>query len=166
LARQALDEPSFCAAPIWQGEPAETGAVARKVEHSLLAAWIAGRGRGSGARQLARLLELAELPQHLRGGLASGGRAEVIRAWPLGDNAGMAGVETSRGLLIHVVRLKDGKIADYRIVAPTEWNFHPAGPLAQALARLETGASLEAAARLVSQSLDPCVAYAVELLEQ
>ncbi|MCU0933366.1 MAG: nickel-dependent hydrogenase large subunit [Thiobacillaceae bacterium] len=166
LARQALDEPSFCASPIWQGEPAETGAVARRADHSLLAAWIAGRGRGAGARQLARLLELAELPQHLRGGLASGGRAEVIRAWPLGDNAGMAGVETSRGLLIHVVRLKDGKIADYRIVAPTEWNFHPAGPLAQALSGLRTDVGLEAAARLVSQSLDPCVAYAVELLEQ
>lgn len=166
LAWQALDDPSFCAAPIWQGEPAETGAVARRAEHPLLAAWIARRGRGAGARLVARLLELAEMPQHLRGGSLSGSHAEVIRAWPLGDNAGMAGVETSRGLLIHVVRLKDGKIADYRIVAPTEWNFHPAGPLAQALAGLGTGAGLEAAARLVSQSLDPCVAYAVELLEQ
>jgi len=166
LARHALDAPSFCAAPLWQAEPAETGAVARRADHDLLAAWIARRGRGAGARLLARLLELAELPQHLRGGSASTGRAEVIRAWPLGDNAGMAGVETSRGLLIHVVRLKDGKVEEYRIVAPTEWNFHPAGPLAQALARLETGASLEAAARLVSQSLDPCVAYGVELLEQ
>jgi Ni,Fe-hydrogenase I large subunit len=84
----------------------------------------------------------------------------------LEENAGMAGVETSRGLLLHVARLKDGKIAEYRIVAPTEWNFHPAGPLAQALSGLGAGAGLESAARLVSQSLDPCVAYGVELLEQ
>jgi len=166
LARRALAEPAFCAAPIWQGEPAETGAVARRAEHPLLAAWIARRGRGAGARLLARLLELAELPQRLVAEADSGGRARVVRAWALGDNAGMAGVETSRGLLIHVVRLQDGKIADYRIVAPTEWNFHPAGPLVQALSGLQTGASLESAAQLVSQSLDPCVAYVVELLEQ
>ncbi len=166
LARRAQDEPGFCAAPTWLGDPAETGAVARAAAHPLLLAWIDRHGRGAGARLLARLLELAELPQHLRGGSMSAGRVEVIRAWPLGDNAGMAGVETSRGLLIHVVRLKDGKVEEYRIVAPTEWNFHPAGPLAQALARLEAGASLETAARLVSQSLDPCVAYGVELLEQ
>ena len=28
-----------------------------------------------------------------------------------------------------------GRIADYRIVAPTEWNFHPDGPFVRALAR-------------------------------
>lgn len=132
----------------------------------MLAAWIARRGPGAGARLLARLLELAELPRRLRAEPDPGRESRVVRAWPLEENAGMAGVETSRGLLIHVARLKDGKVADYRIVAPTEWNFHPAGPLAQALAGLETGAGLESAARLVSQSLDPCVAYAVELSEQ
>lgn len=165
LARRALVEPAFCAAPTWRDAPAETGALARAGNRPLLASWIARRGRGAGARLLARLLELAELPQRLRGGSLSGGRNQVLRAWALGDNAGLAGVETSRGLLIHVARLEEGRVADYRIVAPTEWNFHPAGPLAQALAGLATGAGLEAAARLVSQSLDPCVAYGVELID-
>lgn len=166
LARRALADPAFCAAPLWNGAPAETGALARMADHPMLAAWIARRGSGAGARLLARLLELAELPQRLRAEPDPAGRSKVVRAWPLEENAGMAGVETSRGLLLHVARLKDGKIADYRIVAPTEWNFHPAGPLAQALSGLGAGAGLESAARLVSQSLDPCVAYGVELLEQ
>ncbi|MBM4179981.1 MAG: nickel-dependent hydrogenase large subunit [Betaproteobacteria bacterium] len=166
LARRAIEDPAFCAAPTWRDTPAETGALARAAKRPPLADWIARRGRGAGARLLARLLELAEMPQRLRADADADGAARVVRAWSLGDNAGMAGVETSRGLLIHVVRLKDGKVADYRITAPTEWNFHPAGPLAQALSGLGTGAGLEAAARLVSQSLDPCVAYAVELLEQ
>jgi len=166
LATRALEEPAFCAAPTWQDAPAETGALARAKSRSPLAGWIARHGRGVGARLLARLLELAEMPQRLRAGDGSDGRDRVIRAWPLGENAGMAGVETSRGLLIHVVRLCAGKVADYRIVAPTEWNFHPAGPLAQALSSLGVGASLESMARLVCQSLDPCVAYGVELLEQ
>ncbi len=166
LAGRALAEPAFCATPTWQDAPAETGALARAGNQPPLAAWIARRGRGAGARLLARLLELAELPQRLGVEAGSGGRARVVRSWALSENLGMAGVETSRGLLIHVVRLNEGKVADYRIIAPTEWNFHPAGPLAQALAGLGTGAGLEAAARLVSQSLDPCVAYGVELLEQ
>ncbi|MCB1894567.1 MAG: hypothetical protein H6945_11910 [Zoogloeaceae bacterium] len=39
----------------------------------------------------------------------------------------LAGVDTVRGLLIHALRLDGGLVEEYRIVAPTEWNFHPAG---------------------------------------
>ena len=164
LARLALDDAAFCARPVWRGEPAETGALARTAAHPLLAAWIDRRGRGAGARLLARLLELAELPARLRG--AQVGAPSVVRAWRLEENVGLAGVETSRGLLIHVVRLGAGKVVDYRIVAPTEWNFHPAGPLARALTDLAAGQARASRARLVAQSLDPCVAYGIELLEQ
>ncbi len=166
LARLALDTPAFCGQPLWRGEPAETGAIARAHTQPLFAAWIARRGRGAGARLLARLLELAALPA----GLGGNGPA-LVRAWSLGDNTGVAAVETSRGLLLHVARLdvekSAGRIADkvdqYRIVAPTEWNFHPAGPLCQALSSLAPGADLAARARLVAQSLDPCVAYGIEV---
>jgi len=72
-------------------------------------------------------------------------------------------VETSRGLLLHVVQLRGDQVAEYRIVAPTEWNFHPAGPLFQALSGLDRGDGLEARAQLVAQSLDPCVAYGIEI---
>ncbi|MFZ3043136.1 MAG: nickel-dependent hydrogenase large subunit [Thiobacillus sp.] len=163
LARQALDDAAFCAEPRWLGEPAETGALTRMADHPILAEWTVRRGRGVGARLLARLLELAELPQRLRADPVSSDRAAVVRSWTLEDNVGMAGVETSRGLLLHVVRLQDGRVADYRIIAPTEWNFQAGGPLAQALAGLAASSGLEARARLVSQSLDPCVAYGVEL---
>lgn len=160
LARRALDEPHFCARPDWQGEPAETGTLARLQAHPLLAAWIALRGRGMGARLLARLLELAALPQRLRDG-----GDHVVRAWAPGERIGVAGVETSRGLLFHVARLVDSRVADYRILAPTEWNFHPAGPLAQALTGLPVGGDLEARARLVARSLDPCVAFGLEIVD-
>ena len=39
-------------------------------------------------------------------------------------------METARGLLMHEIALDGERIADYCIVAPTEWNFHPQGPLA------------------------------------
>jgi hypothetical protein len=160
LARRSLEASGFCATPDWQGEPAETGAIARLEAHPMLAGWIAHRGRGMGARLLARLLELAALPQRLRDGGDS-----VVRAWALGEGMGVAGVETSRGLLFHVARLVDGQVADYRILAPTEWNFHPAGPLVQALAGLPVGGDLEARARLVARSLDPCVAFGLEIVD-
>lgn len=171
LARRALETPAFCGQPTWHDAPAETGALARMAEQPLLAAWIKQRGRGAGARLLARLLELACSAGILAGSFCqpkTAGKdagATWVRAWPLGDNAGLAGVETSRGLLLHAVRLLDGKVAEYRIVAPTEWNFHPAGPLFQALSGLAAGDDLAARARLVAQSLDPCVAFAIELSE-
>lgn len=160
LAQQALMDEPFCAQPLWAGAPAETGALARMQTHPLLSAWIAARGRGAGARLLARLLELVGLPQQLREA------ATVVQAYRLADNVGMAAVETSRGLLLHVVHLADGVVADYRIVAPTEWNFHPAGALAEALAPLvgqESADTAVARARLLCQSLDPCVAFGVEV---
>lgn len=163
LAGQVLGDAAYCTTPSWLGAPAETGALARVSDHVMLADWIARRGRGAGARLLARLLELVEMSQRLRGDPCLSDRATEVRSWMLGDNVGMAGVETSRGLLLHVVRLQDGRVADYRIIAPTEWNFQPGGPLAQALTGLAAGPDLEDRARLVSRSLDPCVSYGVEL---
>lgn len=158
LAQQALADEDFCGQPLWQGRPAETGAVARLHEHPLLLAWIVARGRGAGARQLARLVELACMPQ-----LFHAASMPLARGYGLAENVGMSAIETSRGLLIHVVRLADGLVADYRIVAPTEWNFHPAGALGEALAGLSPAADVATRAREICQSLDPCVAFGVEL---
>jgi hypothetical protein len=161
LARQALEQPAFCARPTWRGAPAETGALARQRDAAPVADWIARHGHGHRARLLARLAELAGLPARLRG--ADG--PAVARAWPLGEGAGVAGVETSRGLLLHVARLVAGRVADYRIVAPTEWNFHPEGPLAAALAGLAPDDTLADRARHAVLALDPCVAFGVEVID-
>jgi hypothetical protein len=161
LARAALDTPEFCARPTWAGAPAETGAIARCHDLQPVAAWLAARGRGVGARMLPRLLELARLPARLR--RPDGG---LVRAWRVDATTGMAGVETSRGLLLHIVRLDDGQVGQYRIIAPTEWNFHPDGPLAQALTGLSDGADIADAARQVALSLDPCVDYGLSLDER
>jgi hypothetical protein len=62
------------------------------------------------------------------------------------------------------VQLDDGadgpRVADARVLAPTEWNVHPQGHLAQALARLDP-TDAAAAARL-AVAFDPCVAFEVE----
>ena len=160
LANNALQEPGLCARPLWRGRPAETGALARLWGEGgpVVPAWLGTMGRSSAARLLARLAELARLPSRLLGD----GPA-VLRAWSLEDDLGVAGVETARGLLLHIVRLVAGRVADYRILAPTEWNFHPLGPLAASLAAMPADAGLAQRARRVVASLDPCVACQVEI---
>jgi hypothetical protein len=160
LGRRALAAPGFCALPVWREQPAETGAVARLRDRPLLAQWLAQRGRGSGARMLARLVELAELASQ-----AGDLLWPVARAWHLAQDSGVAGVETARGLLLHVVHLARGRIVEYRIVAPTEWNFHPRGPLVAAIEALPAAARLAEDARQAALSLDPCVAYGLEIVD-
>jgi hypothetical protein len=153
----------FPARPQWQGAPAETGALARQAMHPRL------RGLGStvGARVLARLVELARLPARLRAGEQS---AEPwVRATALRPGVGFSAVETARGTLVHGVTLADDKgnagVARWRIVAPTEWNFHPQGAFAQGLAGAAARSEDEVrrAAALLAHALDPCVAYEIRV---
>jgi Ni,Fe-hydrogenase I large subunit len=112
---------------------------------------VSGGSLQSDAWQLiaARVQELARLcagRQTLRHGALSLGPREAI-----------AYVEMSRGLLVHWVRLRSGSdsaVADYRVLAPTEWNFHPEGALARAIREHRPD---DEALRLLLQAFDPCV---------
>jgi hypothetical protein len=160
LAWRALEEPAFCTRPLWRDQPAETGALARQQQHPLLANLMTEPERRIDARWLARRLELAELPTRLRHE-----PTDLLVARPLTQNHGYAWVETARGVLLHVVRLEQGRVAAYRIIAPTEWNFHPNGPFASGIAALGETADLATAAQALALSLDPCVSYQVEVVD-
>jgi hypothetical protein len=150
-------DPAFAQRPTWHGAPAETGALARRQADPLVRAMAQRRGSRVIARFVARLRELA-------GFLAGRQSAAVgVEAWPEGSAA--AWVENARGLLVHQVRL-DGDVArSYRIVAPTEWNFHPQGALAAAFAGAPADDRVALARRgeRTAHSLDPCVACRVEI---
>jgi Ni,Fe-hydrogenase I large subunit len=81
-----------------------------------------------------------------------------------GTDSAIGWVETARGLLVHRVRLDGERIADYRIVAPTEWNFHPEGAFSRGAEALDAAdpAALEADVRRLVASLDPCVGVRYE----
>ena len=73
--------------------------------------------------------------------------------------------ETARGILTHGVRLAAGRVADYRIWAPTDCLFADAGMLPGLLDAPPLN-SVNAARQLLDQAilaLDPCVPYVVEL---
>jgi coenzyme F420-reducing hydrogenase alpha subunit len=169
LGRALLGEmevdPEYTRFPRWAGMPAETGALARQVGAPLIAELLQREGRTASARFVARLVELAVLIRDLRA--RSGGRIAPVRGHSLGPGVGIGLVETARGLLLHRVQVERGLVTDYRIVAPTEWNFHPGGPLAQGLTGRSAAdpAQLEREARTVVQSLDPCVACRVDIVD-
>jgi hypothetical protein len=159
LAWRALEEPVFCTRPLWRNQPAETGALARQQDHPLLADRLNSQGCRISTRWLARRLELAELPSRLRRE-----PTDILLAQRLAENYGYAWVETARGALLHVAHLEQGRVTAYRIIAPTEWNFHPAGPFLAGMTALGEAADL-AAAQALALSLDPCVSYQVEVVD-
>lgn len=68
-------------------------------------------------------------------------------------------------LAITRVELRRGCVYDYRIVALTEWNFHPGGLVVEALKGLKAdGAdSLRRQAEWLINAVDPCVPYRLSL---
>lgn len=158
----ALDQ-AFAAAPRLDGACHETGALARHRADAAVAAALAC-GRRLAARILARIADLREVASVLAGE-ALPSRIDACSPVP---GTGLACVDSARGLLIHQVQLAPAPagaaplIADYRIVAPTEWNFHPQGafvrealasPPAAAPATMPTRRRL----RALVLALDPCV---------
>jgi len=165
LIHELESDPDYARFPRWGGAPAETGALARQADAPLISALLDRDGRTVSTRFVARLVELAVLVGNLRA--RSAGHVAAVRAHALQDGVGLGLAETARGLLLHRVRIQHGLVTDYSIVAPTEWNFHPQGPLAQGIAGLAAAdhERLERDARVIVQSLDPCVACRVEVAD-
>jgi len=122
---------------------------------------LARRGRCAGLRVFARLMELARLGGRMRD-LSNGlNDAPWLRVARDAAGAGLAAVEMARGVLIHRAELDGDTVRRYRIVAPTEWNFHPQGAYMRGLAGQPAAdeAAARQAAALLAHALDPCVAY-------
>ena len=150
LAGQIDADPAFVLHPLWQGTPAETGPWTR------LRLRGAPRPTSAWSRLAARWRELVTLaaapppPTAVQDPLLASG------ALALDGGRAIAWCEMARGLLLHWVQLDSaGGVQQYRVLAPTEWNFHPQGALAGALAALAP--SDVVSAQLLAAAFDPCV---------
>jgi coenzyme F420-reducing hydrogenase alpha subunit len=161
LAGPAADD--FVARPSWQGESGETGALQREAATPLVADLLQRRGNDLLTRLAARLAELHRVIGRLESGLETLAAAPPGAQPVHGDGEGLAQVDAARGVLVHWLRLEGGAVTGHRILAPTEWNFHPQGALVQGLAGLPAGAGVEGVARLLVDAVDPCVACHVEV---
>lgn len=153
VAELALADPDYALQPHLHQHSMETGPWTRtqwrtstdtghSIDHS---GCYTGLGRLYSRYQDFCALLSDDQAQHLQAG-----------ATALGEDTHIAWVEMSRGLLIHLVQTEAGSdtVSRYRIIAPTEWNFHPQGHLAKlAVANPNMGRTL---ARAWIAAFDPC----------
>jgi hypothetical protein len=144
----------FCRLPNWRGMAAETGAIARQQQLNEQATSLLS------ARWLARFAELSDWAT----GNEQVGAGGTVSAEPVASGIGRSLVETARGLLMHEIVLDGERVADYRIVAPTEWNFHPRGALVDHLLGQDAvdRDALQRQVALTIAALDPCVPWELE----
>lgn len=155
LAHHIAGDPGFVQQPTWRDAPAENGPWARQ-RHLRAGATLTG---SAWSRLTSRWLELVAIAVHGPAAVDDGPLL-AAGALALATGEGIAWCEMARGLLFHWVRVDaEGAVLDYRVLAPTEWNFHPGGTLAREVARLEPGDT--ATARALAAAFDPCVACAI-----
>jgi len=170
FAAALAGDPAFATAPRRNGAPALTGPLERQAEHPLVVSVTERFGDGLARLFAARLADLAELPRRMEAAIAALRPADPVAAAPAnsapGEGCGVA--ETARGRLAHWLRLDgDGRLADARMVAPTDWNFAADGPLARGLAGAAVRDRDDAVerARLLVAMLDPCIACGIDVHE-
>jgi hydrogenase large subunit len=164
---------SWCKAPRLGGLPFETGALARQIVDGqpLLRDILARSGGSVFARVVGRLIETARTLIAMEGWvreLLPGAQWCAQGTLPRsGRAAGLT--EAARGALGHWLRVENGRIAGYQIIAPTTWNFSPRdaagvpGPLETALigAPVRQGETTPVAVQHIVRSFDPCMVCTV-----
>jgi len=153
LAQQITTQTGFAQFPTWNSQCQETGPWTRLRHRGLSTGHPSPTTTSAWTRLASRWLELIELvflsTQRAPEPLSSG-------ALNLAPGQAIAWVEMARGLLLHWVQLdSEGQVADYRVIAPTEWNFHPEGALAHALRALPPEDT--ASAWILGAAYDACV---------
>jgi Ni,Fe-hydrogenase I large subunit len=167
------DAYSWCKAPRLGGEIAEVGALARQLVdgHPLIRDIVARDGGNVHARAVARLVEVALVVLAMEGwvGALQTGERFIDHAKMPDDGEGAGMTEAARGSLGHWLKIENGRLANYQIIAPTTWNFSPRdasgtpGPLEQALvgAPVRHRETEPVAVQHIVRSFDPCLVCTV-----
>lgn len=164
---------TWCKAPRLDGRPVEVGAFARQAiaGQPLIRALALAHGSNVRDRVIARMVETARLLAAMETWARDLRPREPFCADTRlpADGHGMGLVEAARGGLGHWLTARDGRIANYQIIAPTTWNFSPRdaagvpGPLEQALVGTPVGPAetVPVAVQHVVRSFDPCMVCTV-----
>ncbi len=158
LAACLRESPGYTRQPRWQDDCAETGTWTRLHEAARALPATPWQRLGARVAELVRLSLPDEPGRSGSGWLAFG-------ALQIAPGEGLAWVEMARGLLVHHAGLDgDGRVAAYRVLAPTEWNFHAEGAVATALETLRPAHGAFAQHRIAAlmAAYDPCVRFELE----
>lgn len=160
---QAMQDADFVKQPQLFGQCYETTSLTR-VDCQLLKELKQKFGNGLLVRVVARLTEIARLASGQL--LFDTGDADDYKNSSVSPtNPGIGQAAAARGQLIHRVEVNGDRIANYQILAPTEWNFHQRGVVAQALSTLKGDPDqVKQQARLLINAIDPCVGYELSIV--
>ena len=163
-------------APRLDGQVVETGAIARQLVDGqrLIHDATAKHGGTVYTRVLARLIEMARILPMMEQWLMDLQTREpfhLTMEMPI-QAQGSGLTEAARGALGHWLRIENGSIAHYQIIAPTSWNFSPRdatgtpGALESALvgARIDSttkNSGQSVAVQHIVRSFDPCMVCTV-----
>ncbi len=179
LTQPQADKPgayTWNKAPRLAGQVLETGAIARQLVdgQALIRAATAAHGGTVYTRVLARLIEMARIVPMMEQWLtALQPREPFHQVQALPEQAqGIGLTEAARGALGHWLRIENGRINLYQIVAPTSWNFSPRdaagtpGALESALVGAAIDSTIEGRGQSVAvqhivRSFDPCMVCTV-----
>jgi Ni,Fe-hydrogenase I large subunit len=167
-APERADAYSWAKAPRYEGQPAETGPLARMVidRDPLLADLLNKHGPSAFVREIARLHEAIRLVKQVGTWLGEMDPEEPFyQETPRAlSGLGIGLVEAPRGILGHWLRVEEGKIQNYQIITPTGWNLSPRdsadrpGPLEAALVGTPVpDPDHPVAMSHVVKSFDPCL---------
>lgn len=133
------------------GRAVENAPACRLTGSTLLDEVAARRGHGFLWRMAARLVETAAILDGRSPGPATA--------------KGVA--NAARGAMMVEAAVEDGAVAAFRRLSPTDFALAPQGALETALATLpaEADAPLRAVAQMVIETVDPCVATALEMAD-
>ena len=155
ITRQVFSSPDFDPLAPWH-DSLEVGPLAM-ARDPLTEELQAEMGASIAARLLAQVLDMRTICTAL---LSSQARAPETNAWPAGNGTGIGRAITARGPVYHQVSLQDEApdiVADWRVLAPTDWHFSAHGPVLVGLSALEDPADM----RLLITAYDPCTAWSL-----
>lgn len=164
---------SWCKAPRLDGKVVEVGAFARQVVagNPLALDLVNLSGGNVRNRIIGRLLELAlVVPLMEDWARQIKPREAFCNTGPIPEEAiGVGMMEAARGSLGHWFKVKNGRLLNYQIIAPTTWNFSPRdqsgtpGALEQALVGTPVGDDGNDALVIqhIVRSFDPCMVCTV-----
>ena len=153
-ASLATDE-RFADAPTLHGKPLDVSASAHG------GAPVAP-GRGLLARFTHRR-DVARADGERLEALVSGGAVTNRPTCAAVEGGGVGLALTARGPLLHWARANREVVTDFRVLAPTDWTFHPSGVLREALLGVEAGPELWRDAGWLVLALDPCVPWSIHV---
>jgi hypothetical protein len=164
-----LNDDAFIAQPSHKGICYETTPYTRQINNPLIQQLSAKYGTGLLSRAATQLLEIFELMNRVKSNYTQIYSEDIQynRRASIDATSAVVEVQAARGKLIHSLTIQDDQVKAYRILSPTQWNFHPQGILKQMIQALSFSNKQDLVNKitLLVNAIDPCVGYKIKVID-